>query len=869
MGQKLYGNLSDDAAHDLQNGITMLRNDLKLNIFMQQRVDVDQIAEDSTTKKVLLALEKLLSRFEYSADQSAEQLQQMESQDSHGGFPKLIAIRNLLQKHHSPETKHAPVHQEFIPDYRQRKPFLADTDDDNTKRTEPKWAETYSQASVDLASRYLRFPEEPGRILSLRDDVGDFHEVLAKLLRRNSGQPRKEQDYEDEDLEAIQRAYDFATTCASLFGQIVSSTKCKREHKAKLHMSGFKQHQLNMAINSCQATDWVPVLFTHASEKPSSGSICCNNICSPASTCLEISQPRHIAFNSNGMWEYVNGCAGVNSATYLMKGHETALEHFLTYRDQLNPVHRKLIVVLLAASLCQLSKSPWIAQQLGTHTVFVPSPDSDAPLDQWCPRIGCTLIKQDYAEMSSEDIAAFGVLVLELEANRKAEWAPEDFDFETGKPSNHVRLLRILTAWEDFICDDYREIGWACARFAKLVECLDQPIETDRKALAIIYKRIYLPLLRHSTTAFGKLKGLFEGLFSSGLDVAARVRVPEIVIEERYLFDDGDQLPNPEDRESARKFLHNLKHLFGRIGDFHEDSHWANASEPKRIRVAVLDSGIDQKDPMILGAIREGRINRTESRDFVNPKDQSLQDAHGHGTHVTRLLLNVAQAAEIYIGRVFAKSTLNDELMNGIAEAINWAVEDCDAHVISMSFGFDAKNESIERALDKATSAGKLLFAAASNNGGISGRARPARHHGVICIHASDGNGNKGGMNPTPETNKHNFATLGVAVPSKWRKEEVWKTGTSFATPIAAGFAANILQFAQDECNGVTESNKEKLSEKSGMEAMFQAMSHKRDDYEFVHPGGLWENWRVENTKRGDKSELKVGERINDIMDKI
>lgn len=185
-----------------------------------------------------------------------------------------------------------------------------------------------------------------------------------------------------------------------------------------------------------------------------------------------------------------------------------------------------------------------------------------------------------------------------------------------------------------------------------------------------------------------------------------------------------------------------------------------------------------------------------------------------------------------------------------------------------MSFGFDGENKLIEEALDKATGAGKLLFAAASNNGGISGRARPARHQGVICIHASDGNGNKGGMNPSPCTSEHNFSTLGVAVPSKWKKKEVWKTGTSFATPIAAGFAANVLQFALDECNGVTENSKKKLFRKKGMEAIFREMTEVRDGYDFVHPGRFWTNWQ-EDPERGDETELEIGKRINRIMDKL
>ncbi|KAK0709518.1 hypothetical protein B0T26DRAFT_409317 [Lasiosphaeria miniovina] len=107
-----------------------------------------------------------------------------------------------------------------------------------------------------------------------------------------------------------------------------------------------------------------------------------------------------------------------------------------------------------------------------------------------------------------------------------------------------------------------------------------------------------------------------------------------------------------------------------------------------------------------------------------------------------------------------------------------------------MSFGFEDENDVIDAAVDNTVNAGKLIIAAASNNGSLSGRARPARKDGVICIHATDGKGNKGGMNPSPQSKTDNFATIGVAVPCKWKGKDMWKSGTSFAVPIAAGFAA-------------------------------------------------------------------------------
>lgn len=175
-------------------------------------------------------------------------------------------------------------------------------------------------------------------------------------------------------------------------------------------------------------------------------------------------------------------------------------------------------------------------------------------------------------------------------------------------------------------------------------------------------------------------------------------------------------------------------------------------------------------------------------------------------------------------------------------QAIDWAVNECDAHIISMSFGFEEEDDLIDIALDKAIRAGKLIIAAASNNGGLTGRARPARQDGVICIHATDGKGNKGGMNPSPMANEDNFATLGVAVPLTWKGKPVWKSGTSFAVPIAAGFAADVLEFAKYRCTNLRSRKLEILHRKQGMQAIFRRMAEERDGYDFIHPGRLWED---------------------------
>ena len=94
----------------------------------------------------------------------------------------------------------------------------------------------------------------------------------------------------------------------------------------------------------------------------------------------------------------------------------------------------------------------------------------------------------------------------------------------------------------------------------------------------------------------------------------------------------------------------------------------------------------------------------------------------------------------------------------------------------------------------------RIVFAAAGNWGYRSPKPFPATEPGVLCIHAVNGQG-KGWDSNTPYEIEDPIATLGVAIESVWNDERVWFCGTSFATPIAAGIAANVLKFAKQKMN--------------------------------------------------------------------
>lgn len=239
---------------------------------------------------------------------------------------------------------------------------------------------------------------------------------------------------------------------------------------------------------------------------------------------------------------------------------------------------------------------------------------------------------------------------------------------------------------------------------------------------------------------------------------------------------------------------------------------WAQGLDGHGVDVAVLDTGVDPAHPDFAG-----RIGAT--RDFTGTG--TIQDGHGHGTHVAGTILGtgaaseplrrgVAPGAELMAGKV-----LNDYgwgLDSWIIDGMEWAVGS-GADIVNMSFGGGARSDATDpmsMAVDHlAEESGTLFVVAAGNEGSESSVVSPGNASMALTVGAVDRNGDLapfssrgprlGDFAIKPEITapgvdiaapRATGTTMGTPVDDYYTRA----SGTSMATPHVAGAAAILLQ---------------------------------------------------------------------------
>lgn len=151
-----------------------------------------------------------------------------------------------------------------------------------------------------------------------------------------------------------------------------------------------------------------------------------------------------------------------------------------------------------------------------------------------------------------------------------------------------------------------------------------------------------------------------------------------------------------------------------------------------QIKVAVFDTGISNHPDLNLA----GGVSYVESAN-------SYEDDKGHGTHIAGTIaaldnsfgvVGMAPNAELYAVKVADSS--GDGYTSSVIQGIEWAINH-KINIINMSFVSAQYSEMLHKAIQRATSAGIIIVAAAGNNGSGEDTVQyPARYPEVIAVGA-------------------------------------------------------------------------------------------------------------------------------------
>jgi type VII secretion-associated serine protease mycosin len=238
------------------------------------------------------------------------------------------------------------------------------------------------------------------------------------------------------------------------------------------------------------------------------------------------------------------------------------------------------------------------------------------------------------------------------------------------------------------------------------------------------------------------------------------------------------------------------------------DELWSQ-SQGEGVRVAVIDTGVDTKNPQLTRAVDASKgANFLPAKDdkgepIDRGKSDGTTDTVGHGTRVAGIIAARPAKGTGFVG-LAPKATIipikqNDAEGHGtaltLARAIRHAVAE-GADVINISqdtANAVAPAPALKEAVDAALARDIVVVASAGNDGlgGNVKRTYPASYEGVLAVAASDRNNERAPFSQSGEF-------VGVAAPGVDMISTVPSgghcsdNGTSFSAPYVAGVAALI-----------------------------------------------------------------------------
>ncbi len=339
--------------------------------------------------------------------------------------------------------------------------------------------------------------------------------------------------------------------------------------------------------------------------------------------------------------------------------------------------------------------------------------------------------------------------------------------------------------------------------------------------------------------------GFLDRMLGHGLH--ARTYVESIAVVQHI---DAPQSPEPETRE---QFEPPVTGVWGPLGTslplvggqhyptagiaFTENANRSTLGEAREtinatgtptgdgVTVAILDDGVTNDslygDRIVAGYDFVGDRPATSTNNWRN-----VSSASGHGSWVASAIAanpsndsysGVAPTAQLAIGKVLGD---NGGTSADIVDGLDWACEEQNADVVSMSLGSQIYSAPIDAAVQDCVDSGTVVVVAAGNAAGTIpvGISSPAdslgedpQSDGIITVAATNVTPNAGQASvahfsqrgPDPGQPSTTFgatrgadptvAAPGMEITAQTAEGESTLSGTSMATPLVSGAAASLL----------------------------------------------------------------------------
>lgn len=230
------------------------------------------------------------------------------------------------------------------------------------------------------------------------------------------------------------------------------------------------------------------------------------------------------------------------------------------------------------------------------------------------------------------------------------------------------------------------------------------------------------------------------------------------------------------------------------LNKIHALDAWQITTGSNDVRIAVLDTGIDQTHADLLGKVVDS-VSLSSS--------QTVGDVNSHGTHIAGIIGATANNDSGIAGVANTASLLNVKVANddgftdaaAVAKGIIWAVDN-GAKVINISLTLAKPNKAVEEAVDYAWRKGALLVAAAGNDGGTA-PVYPAYYTNVVAVTSTNNDdilaqlAKRGGWVDVAAPGVNIYSTL----PGNGYG---YKTGTSMAAAYVSGLAGLLFSIVTD-----------------------------------------------------------------------